>query len=185
MMSKPSGILDSYLVLDYQAGNKKALGLLVKRWHSKFCRQAFWYTKNTDVAQDIAQESWRIIINKIGNLKDVDAFRSWALSIVTRKAIDWTRKQKRKKERDRLYARSVERHDSNNNIKEDQLKDVMQMINDLPEQQQIVLRLFYLESSSLDEISKILNISKGTVKSRLFYAREQLKKTLKHRNYEN
>jgi len=184
-MQKPSDILDSFLVLDYQAGNKKSLALLVKRWHPKFCRQAFWYTKDTDEAQDIAQDSWRIIINKIGNLQDANAFKSWALSIVTRKAIDWTRKQKRKKERDRLYAVTNKSYETVENGKEDQIKDVMRMINDLPEQQQIVLRLFYLESSSLDEISKILNISKGTVKSRLFYAREQLKKTLKQRNYEN
>ncbi len=51
----------------------------------------------------------------------------------------------------------------------------------LPTNQQLVLRLFYLEGYSLKEMSQILEISMGTVKSRLFYGREKLKTILKHK----
>ncbi|NNK74049.1 MAG: RNA polymerase sigma factor, partial [Flavobacteriaceae bacterium] len=55
-MRKKSDILDGLLVIDFRNGNKKAMALLVKRWHSKFCRQAFWYTQNMDDAKDIVQD---------------------------------------------------------------------------------------------------------------------------------
>ena len=54
----------------------------------------------------------------------------------------------------------------------------------LPEGQQIVLKLFYTEEYSLIEICEILGLSLGTVKSRLFYAREKLKTIIKNRNYD-
>ena len=58
----------------------------------------------------------------------------------------------------------------------------MNAIKNLPQNQQIILRLFYLEECSINEISSILKISKGTVKSRLFYAREKLKSIFKIQN---
>ena len=53
-------------------------------------------------------------------------------------------------------------------------------ISELSENQQMVLRLFYKEDYSLNEMSDILEISVGTVKSRLFHAREELKTILKY-----
>lgn len=52
-------------------------------------------------------------------------------------------------------------------------------IQQLSPVQQIVLRMFYLENLSLLEICSLLNVSEGTVKSRLFHARENLKKIIK------
>lgn len=61
--------LDGILVQEFQSGNKKALTKLVKRWHKTFCEKAYWIVKDADVAKDIAQDSWRVIINKIEDLK--------------------------------------------------------------------------------------------------------------------
>jgi len=71
-MEKKNKIVDSWLVLNYQAGHKKSMAIIVKRWHGKFCRQACYYTKDIDIARDIAQESWRVIINKIHVLEDTN-----------------------------------------------------------------------------------------------------------------
>lgn len=59
------------------------------------------------------------------------------------------------------------------------LQKLQLMIRVLPKDQQVVLRLFYTEQYSLKEISEILEISVGAVKSRLFHARERLKISLK------
>ncbi len=59
------------------------------------------------------------------------------------------------------------------------LQKLQLMIRVLPKDQQVVLRLFYTEEYSLKEISEILEISVGAVKSRLFHARERLKISLK------
>jgi RNA polymerase sigma-70 factor (ECF subfamily) len=73
--------------------------------------------------------------------------------------------------------------ENNDNLK---LKtNLLVAIKKLPEHQQVVIKLFYVEDYSLKQISDILKISIGTAKSRLFHAREKLKETLKYRNYEN
>jgi len=165
---------DANLVLAYQSGNKEAITVLVERWHQKFCKQAYWYTKDKDAAKDIAQDSWNIIIHKLNNLNDPKKFGYWALAIVCRKAIDWTRKKSKILDQQKDYYQTLNSFSEKNNTSEDSNK-ILLAIKELPDIQQTVLRLFYIESYSLKQISSILNLSKGTVKSRLFYAREKLK----------
>ena len=62
---------------------------------------------------------------------------------------------------------------------------MLNAINRLPNHQKEVVRLFYIEAYSLKQISSLLKISLGTTKSRLFTAREKLKKTIKQTDYEN
>ncbi|MFT7051259.1 MAG: RNA polymerase sigma factor (sigma-70 family) [Psychroserpens sp.] len=175
---------DDILVLEFQLGNKKALASLVKKWHLIFCKKAYWLVKDADVAKDIAQESWQVIIDKIETLNDVSRFGSWALRIVYSKSLDHLRI--RSKERLRVsntveqQIGIVETYKENNTLKEVLLKAVKQ----LPGQQQVVVRLFYTQSYSLKEISETLSISVGTTKSRLYNAREKLKLILKYHNYE-
>ncbi len=187
-MNKTEKIFDGLLVLQCQNGNKKAFSLLVKRWHNKLCKQAFFYTKDIDISKDIAQDSWNVIIKRIEGLKEPNSFGSWALTIVNRKAIDWLRRNKKNEEK--LYTYYENSHinsdpeinnknvENDNNITNNTAKNVLNVIKKLPKNQQIILTLFYVEEYSILEISNILTISKGTVKSRLFYAREKLKSHL-------
>lgn len=176
---------DETLVLQLQSGDKKALPKLVKRWHKAFCDKAFWITKNKEIAKDIAQESWKTIIYKIDTLKEARSFGHWALRIVYTKSLDYLRQQNIKRLKEAEFSKSqstlVEDYTEDNKLKEALLKAIKR----LPDEQQRVIRLFYTENYSLIEISKLLNISIGTAKSRLFHAREKLKITLKNKNYEN
>ncbi|MBT8254621.1 MAG: sigma-70 family RNA polymerase sigma factor [Flavobacteriaceae bacterium] len=178
-MRKKSDILDGLLVIDFRNGNKKAMALLVKRWHSKFCRQAFWYTQNMDDAKDIVQDCWQLIFRKINQLDDPNAFKSWAMRIVVRKAIDWTRKQKRRPISISNFKQKEQEQIEEGGSREDLLRRLNEAIKNLPENQGAVLHLFYIQEYNLKEIAEILDISKGTVKSRLYYAREHLKQLLK------
>ncbi|MET2984328.1 RNA polymerase sigma factor [Aureibaculum conchae] len=194
-MNKPEKIFDGLLVLQFKAGDKKAFALLVKRWHSKLYNQAFWYVKDADLAKDIVQESWSVILKKIHTLKNPNNFGSWALKLVIRKSLDNLRKNR--KEEFNLYQYQENKHSANEtneysksnnyNTTSDShatSKMVINCIKELPEQQQIVVRLFYIQEYTLHEIADILSLPKGTVKSRLFYAREKLKLKIKNRNHE-
>lgn len=170
--------LDASLVKAYQSGNKEALATLVKRWHLIFCNKAFWLVKDADLSKDIAQDTWQTIINKMVTLKDASSFGSWALRIVYSKSLDALRLKS--KERLQQYTLSKEQIVVPE-VEDDEfaLKDkLINAIQNLPEQQQIVIKLFYLENYSLKEISNALVITEGTAKSRLFYAREKLKSVL-------
>lgn len=175
---KPQKVFDSFLVIQYQSGNKKALGLLVGRHHKKMCRHAYWYVHDFDISKDIAQDCWAIIINKLHGLKDPTSFRSWAMRIVTRKSLDFLKRDSRDRVRLNQY-----RFDSSESETEDhrpeEVQKLKKAINILTKDQQVVLRLFYTEEYSLMEMATILDISVGTIKSRLFHAREKLKTILK------
>lgn len=183
-MKKDSDI-DSELVKAFQAGNQIAMAKLVKRWHLIFCKKAYWIVKDANLSKDIAQDSWQTIMDNLHALQKPSSFKSWALRIVYSKSLDVLRNASRKRLKETEYGKSqpIFDEDYNENI---ELKEMLlKAIKDLPEQQQVVLKLFYTEDYSLKEISKLLNISEGTTKSRLFHAREKLKLILKDNNYEN
>ncbi|MEC3908583.1 sigma-70 family RNA polymerase sigma factor [Tamlana sp. 2201CG12-4] len=184
-MRKKQQLINKHLVIDYQSGKLEALPLLVKRWHKYFCEKAFWIVKDPDVAKDIAQESWTVIINKIENLKKPECFGSWASRIVYTKSLDWINTNKRLQKSLETY-KQEQVNIENEGDDEDNIKiKLLEAIKTLPDAQQVVIKLFYVEDYSLKEIGEILNISVGTAKSRLFHAREKLKQILKIRNYEN
>ncbi|MDH7446854.1 RNA polymerase sigma factor [Aquimarina sp. 2201CG14-23] len=171
---------DSLLVLQYQSGNRKAAAILVKRWHAKLCKQAYWYTGDREISKDIAQDSWNTILGKISDLKDVNRFGSWALTIVTRNAINYLRKQKKELEHLNSYKTiPVDSNQESSDEYQDTLMLLKKAIQKLPYKQQLVLNLFYIEEYSVKEISGIIHVSAGTVKSRLFNAREKLKLIIK------
>lgn len=170
------------LVRQFQSGNKNALAKLVKLWHKTFCEKAYWIVKDADVAKDIAQDTWSVVINKVNQLKTPENFGNWALRIVYTKSLNWIKANKQLQ--NNINYNSCEQevfYDDNEASKKTEL---LKTIKTLPEQQQAVIHLFYLQDYSLKEISVLLNISEGTVKSRLFHAREKLKQILKTKSYE-
>jgi len=181
-MKKQQNQQDAALIVLYQSGKKEVLALLVKRWHVQFCKLAFWYCKDAQIAKDIAQDSWLVIFKKLQDLKEPEKFKSWAISIINHKAVDWIRKSNREQNTlHKLYDESSkvtteERHDGYS----DSIHQKMKIeIARLPEHHQTVLKLFYIEEMSLKKIGELLGISVGTAKSRLFHARERLKKRMK------
>lgn len=177
-MGDTNRIFDGLLVLQYKAGNQNALATLVKRYHLKLCRHSYWYTHDMEASKDIVQDSWGTIINKLGGLKDPNFFRSWAMRIVTRKSLDFVNKRKREIEKLHAFRKSPYVENEGDGLVMEILK-LRKAIPSLPEEQQLVLRLFYTEEYSLKEISTILDVSIGTVKSRLYHAREKLKTIIK------
>lgn len=170
-------IFDGLLVLQYQSGNKKAMNLLVKRHHRKLCRHSYWYTHDIDASKDIVQDCWSIFINKLNTLKDPNLFSSWATRIVTRKSLDFLKKEKRNRKKLSDFGVLTGVYENSDN-KTTAINKLLKAIQLLPKDQQIVLQLFYTQEYSLKEISQILEISIGTVKSRLFHAREKLKNSI-------
>ncbi|MFT7626972.1 MAG: RNA polymerase sigma factor (sigma-70 family) [Ulvibacter sp.] len=168
-MRNSDKIFDSWLVLQCQSGNKKAIALLVKRWHKKLCKQANWYIK------DVVQDSWRGIFNNIRKVRDSNQFGSWVLSIITIKSTDWIRKSKRD-----VKKREASKDDRPDN----RLINLRMAINKLTQQHQTVLHLFYLEEYTIKEIGEIMHLPVGTIKSRLFNAREKLKLIIKIKSHE-
>ena len=182
-MRKPEDIYDEWLVLKCQNGDQKAYSQLIQKWNSKVHSQAYYHMRDSDGANDVAQEVWSSVIKSIHRLKDPVKFKSWLYKIVYLKSVDWIRL--RKKQRD-LMGNTQELQESLNSEPSDdsQVSLILKALGEMNTAERMIIRLFYLEGQSIKSISGILGVPVGTVKSKLFYAREHLKKLLKEKKYE-
>ena len=117
-----------------------------------------------------------MLVKKIRRLKDPTCFPQWVYRIATARCADWVRMRQRdhrlhKSLSDNPTAVDVRANDnagSHANV----LRHAMRQ---LPVEKQIILSLFYVEGFSTKEIADILHLALGTIKSRLYSAREHLK----------
>ena len=161
-------IIDEILVLDCQAGRAKAMEILVSRWHKRLWQHAYRLVGDTDAAWDITQQSWLAIIKGLRRLHEPAHFKAWAYRITTSKAVDWIRKDRRRK---RVSIEAIQDHQPKS------VRDagVRELLAKLDVKKQVVVSLYYFEELSVTEISTALKIPKGTVRSRLHNAREELR----------
>ncbi len=174
-------VFDELLVLRCNTGDRKALELLVRRWNKKFISFSYKLVRDLSIAQDVVQESWISIIKGIGGLKEPGKFSTWAYRIVYNKSMDWLRRNKKDLDLNHDLPQDVPEEGDLRNERE---QAVRHSLKELPEREKIILSLFYLEGHRVKEISGILGIPEGTVKSRIFYAREHLKKIYQEVYYE-
>ena len=178
-MSDRKKIFDGILVLRYQKGDNRALAILVKRYQNDFCRYACWYTGDIEMARDVVQDCWGIIILKLFRLRNPDSFKSWAMRIITRKCQDQLKARMRRRDYNSQNHQLINTTEHEDEAQVAGLNKIQAEIDKMSFNHRLVLRLFYTEDQSLKEISNILGISTGTVKSRLYHAREKLKTNLK------
>lgn len=177
-------IFDELLVIKCQDHDQKAYALLWKRWQPRILKWSFDFIKDADLAKEIAQESWVSIHKGINKLRDPALFRFWAYKIVQRRSADWIRKEQRKRSSLEEVRHDVPVSEEASPESVDPVDTMLAAIKTLPGEHQRILRLFYLEKVPVRLLSGMLALPEGTVKSRLYYAREQLKKKLKNRNHE-
>lgn len=177
-------IVDEWLVLRCRSGDVEAMGRLVKRWEGRVLRHAWRMTRDADGAMDVAQESWMSIARGIGAIEDPRAFRAWALGIVTRRSADWIRGRVRhRRATQRLRDLTQDNpmttpHPTNQPELHEEAQAVHLAMETLTHDHAVVLGLRYADGLGVAEIAVALDIPIGTVKSRLFHAREALKQAI-------
>lgn len=181
MNNRSNHILNESLVREYQSGEKEALKELIRRFNPQLRSKIYFHTRNKDSVQDISQDCWYAIITKLEEVKFQVGFEPWALNIARNKSIDWIRQQQRDRNRktDSDQENSLSAKMDESELRDTRVSELRKSMNLLSDAQRIVLELFYVENLSIKEISSVLGISSGTVKSRLYTAREYLKKTIK------
>lgn len=179
MSKRANHIINEELARSYQSGERDALKELIRRFNPILTSKVYKYTRDIESLDDIVQECWYAIINNLHEVKFQIGFEAWALNIGRNKAVDWIRDQQiQRKKLLEVRAEEVVLHNEVEDLRVLQIKEMKACMTLLPESQKIILELFYKDNFSLAEVSEILGISKGTVKSRLFTAREHLKKII-------
>ncbi len=172
-----SSALDEYLVIECQLGNADAFRALFRRWNGRLLGHAHNLIGDREAALDVTQESWMGIVRGLHGLRDPARFPSWALRIVANKARDWIR---REQSRRRLMEEGAVEppRPATSDDGDDDLDRLRAGLAALEHDKRLVLRLHYLEGRSVAEIASELGVPPGTVKSRLFNARNELRHRL-------
>jgi RNA polymerase sigma-70 factor (ECF subfamily) len=181
-MREPDDIYDEWLVLRSQEGDAAALAELVERWQPRLWRHAMRLSGMPEAANDIVQQSWLAIIHGLRRLDDAARFRRWAYRIVSNKCADWIRERQRQRATtSALDCELSEPEDSVGATIVDDAAALRSALGRLSSGHRAALSMFYVEEMSLAEIAEALSLPLGTVKSRLHYARQELKTILKGR----
>ena len=177
------------LVVRSREGDPRAFDLLVERFQRRVFYTILRVVRDTHLADDLTQEVFITVYRRIKDLKEVTSFPSWLLRTAMNKAIDSRRKTKREQEKlflvdDFTTVKSEEKGESSTEAQacksheEQRTKQLegklRQAIDELPAGQRKVLLLSMDKEMTQEEIASVLDIPKGTVKSRLFHARKFL-----------
>ena len=178
---------DEKLILRFQEGDINAYNELVKRYKDRLLNFVFRYFNNVEQAEDVVQDTLIKLYTHASYYKNVAKFSTWIFTIAKNNALTELRKNKRKKT-DSLWtddgkfidiSSTEESLESKvqNEIAIDQLN---KFLDEIPENFRIAVVLRDFQELSYEEISKILEIPIGTIKSRINRGRIQLAEKMKH-----
>lgn len=182
---------DDKLLVGYaQKGHTKAFSELVRRHHVRVFHTAFGMVGNREDADDLAQIAFIKAFRSLDQFKGQSLFSTWLYRISINCCLDWIKSQQRKydvKMDDEWWFRQADGEAlfagpkrTDYRVEQGELRDVLaQVMADMPPIFRSVLVLRELNGLSYQEIASVEGCSVGTIKSRLFRARAQLRKLLR------
>lgn len=162
------------IITQIKNGDEQAFAELIEQYKLPIYKTAKSILKDEDDVCDAIQDTALSIYKNIPNLKNEEYFKTWVIRITINKCYDILKKHKLNNEKMLKAQEDVsELHTNfdNNVILQTDLQTTLEL---LEEDLKIVTVLYYYNDLSISEIADILNIPKGTVKSRVFRAREKL-----------
>jgi RNA polymerase sigma-70 factor (ECF subfamily) len=173
-------VLTEYLVLSAQGGEAGAFQQLYALWADDLRRLALVRIQRVDEVDVVTQEAWLAIAQGLKRIDDPACFPRWAFQIVNRRAADWIRRQQ--SDRRRIESiRDAQITDSAINHGEQPSDDAQllkRIIAELSADARELVYLYYDADRTVVEISTVLGVPIGTVKSRLFKVREIIKQQI-------
>ena len=147
-------------------------------------RVAFSVLRHQQDAEDVAQESFVKAYRHFTSLRDRDRFRAWLVRTVWRTALDRQRSNRRRGAHELVVepvtlAQVSSRDAVPHPAVDDDRAALWTAIDALPEKLRVVIVLASIEGHDVREVAVLLRIPEGTVKSRLFLARQRLKEALR------
>jgi len=181
---------DQALVERVQQGDKQAFDILVLKYQNKIIQLAYRYVHDHDEALDVAQEAFIKAYKSLDNFRGDSAFFTWIYRIAINTAKNHLVASGRRPPRTDLDAREAEQYDGAEGLREydtpehvllrDELKEtIASAINDLPDDLRTAITLRELEGLSYEEIAQAMECPIGTVRSRIFRARDAIDLRLK------
>lgn len=177
-------ITDQELVEKAQQGDKKAFNLLVVRYQNRVAGLLTRYVSRDDIP-DIVQESFIKAYRSLASFRGESAFYTWLYRIAVNTAKNHLTALGRRPPKEDILAEDAESYDAGTQLREadtpehlvlsNELKRVVfETIENLPEELKMAITLREIEGLSYEEIAEAMSCPVGTVRSRIFRAREAI-----------
>lgn len=183
MLEMSDQLTDQVLIERVQNGDKQAFNLLVLKYQNKVCNLISRYIKNSGDVPDVAQEAFIKAYRALPNFRGESAFYTWLYRIAVNTAKNHIVSQSRRPPASDVDAEDAEFYENGSALKEisnpenltlsEELKQVVfHAIEALPDDLKTAMTLRELDGLSYEEIADVMGCPVGTVRSRIFRARE-------------
>lgn len=183
------GLIDSELVARVQRGDKAAFDLLVRKYQNRIVRLVSRYIRDADEALDVAQESFIKAYRAIAGFRGESAFYTWLYRIAINTAKNHLSSRKKEFLESELNLGEAESLDDlglmpdrvspeSLLLTEELRKTIFSTIDGLPEEIRTAILLREMECLSYEEIAEVMSCPIGTVRSRIFRARDAIDKRI-------
>ena len=181
---------DTELISQAKRGEGKAYDKLLNKYRNSVYNLVYRMVRDVQEAEDLTQEAFIKAFNSLAQFNEEYAFSTWLYKIATNNCIDFFRKRKLQtlsldkpiKYKDSEIHQEIPDTDLNPEksiLAKERSAIIREAIDSLPEKYHSAIILRHAEEKSYEEIAEILNLPIGTVKARIFRAREMLNKALK------
>ncbi len=182
-------VTDQVLVERVQQGNKQAFNLLVAKYQNKVCNLISRYLHNPSDVPDVAQEVFIKAYRSIGAFRGESAFYTWLYRVAVNTTKNHITAASRKPPGTDVDAAEAENFELGSNLKEitnpenvtlsKELKQhIFAAVAELPDDLKTAFTLRELEGLSYEEIAQVMECPVGTVRSRIFRARDAVDKRI-------
>lgn len=174
---------DSALVMSIGTGDKRAFEQLVERHKKTAYRVALGLVGNKDDAFDISQEAFLRVYRSAGTFDKAQPFLPWFYTIIANLSRTWLRKRTTRDYRtvdidEASYLLVSDDNPEETLIRKQQAARLRKALMQLSFADREIVTLQHFRNLSYDEIARMLSIPRGTVMSRLYYARKRLAKIM-------
>jgi len=184
------------LIVRAKTGDQSAQGKLVQLWYKRIYNFGYKFFLDHDMAMEVSQRTFISMCKNLQSLQDATRFKPWLYKI----AVNYCREEARKKKTNRsfsfdlVWSREAEdsphwessrqrQDDPDRQLQHLELSDILQKaLLELSDEQREVVIMKEYEGLKFREIADVLNISENTVKSRMYYGLDGLKKILEKKN---
>ena len=178
---------DEKLIALFQSGDMNAYNELVDRYKERLFNFVLRYFNNREQAEDVVQDTLIKLYTHASYYKNVAKFSTWIFTIAKNNALTELRKNKRKRteslwtdDGNPIDLNSKEQSLDRQTHNEFAINQLNKFLDEIPENFRMAVVLRDFQELSYDEISKILEIPIGTIKSRINRGRIQLAEKMKH-----
>jgi RNA polymerase sigma-70 factor, ECF subfamily len=178
MNDRAEQIYDSLLVVRAQAGDEAAYVELVERYSPKLRYFVRKLLASADGAEDALQDVWLDVFRHLPRLNDPQAFVAWLYRVARDRAYGRLRKTRRIEQSLDESALADPAASAGNEFSAEDAARIHSALDGLPSEQREVLVLRFLEDMTYDQIAQVVGCQLGTVRSRIHYGKQALRRAL-------